>query len=630
ISVTGAHAQTGSSGDVEVDDIIIVTGTTRPLDIKKLGNAITVIDAEKLESTGITYVSDALRQVPGLAVNRTGPFGGITQVRVRGAEANQVLVLLDGVDISPAGSGETDLSTLLAGDIQRLEVLRGPQSGLYGSNALAGVINVITQRDVDGWYANLSGEAGTFDTRQGTLSFGIGDGESSLSGGITIIDTDGFDSSVGGAFNGPPELEGDLEGNELQTYYLRGVWAATETLRLEAFGRYVNKSSELDGFDFSGIPGQQGLTFDDASFQDNEDFNIGGRGVLSLMDGDWVSIASISYTDSRTDGGTFGSESTRTNYRLQSSYSWGGPGLRQTGTLFADLEDETFRNTQPFDPSQIPTQSRELFGFGLEYRAEIDERIFISGTVRHDVNDDFDDATTWSVAGSVLAGDTTRIHASVGAGVTNPTFFEQFGFTPGFFVGNPDLDPESAIGWDIGVEQTFLDGQAIIDVTYFNSTLENEITSIFPTVVNDTGESNRSGVEVSWSFFPVDNFDLIGTYTYLDATDPDGTVEVRRPTNTASLDANWRFLEDRAQLTMGVTYNGDQLDNDFTAGFSPVKVELDRYALVRLQGTYRFNDQFEIYARGENVFDADYVEVANFATPGAAVYAGARFKFGSN
>jgi vitamin B12 transporter len=149
-----------------------------PTDYEKIGNSLTVIGSDQIEAGGYTFVPDVLRQVPGLAVSKTGPSGGQTQVRTRGAEGNHTVVLFNGVDVSDAGNGETDLSTLMSANIERIEVLRGPQSGLYGSNALAGVINILTRKNVDGSYYNGSAEYGTFNTKTVTGGAGIGDGKS--------------------------------------------------------------------------------------------------------------------------------------------------------------------------------------------------------------------------------------------------------------------------------------------------------------------------------------------------------------------------------------------------------------------------------------------------------------------
>lgn len=627
-----AAAQIRASEDE--DDVIVVTGTATATEYEKVGNSLTVISGEFIEDGGYTYVPDVLRQVPGLAISRTGPVGGLTQVRTRGSEGNHTVVLFNGVDVSDAGDGETDLSTLLSGNIDRIEVLRGPQSGLYGSNALAGVINILTRRSIDGSFINASGEIGTDNTATVTGGYGFGDGKTYIDAAIAGTASDGYDVSALGAINGPPGVDGDDEGYDNLTGYVSGGAELTPVFRVDGFARYVYSYAELDGQDFSGTPGLQGQTFDDASETHTRSYNIAGSATLSLMDGNWVTIGSASYTNTHGEGkdgtafGAYGDKSYRTKYGIQSSLKFGDDAFRSTLTGFAESKKEYYRNTHPFDPSQVP-QQRELVGIGAQYFAEIASQLYVAATLRHDDNDDFQDADTYSVAVSWVVPNTgTRPHASFGTGVTNPSFFEQFGFIPGTFIGNPDLKPEEAEGFDIGVEQTWMNGRLIADITYFQSTLENEIgTSFGPpptflsTPVNSTNESDREGVELSVRYYPTDDIDLVGSYTYLDATEPAG-IEVRRPENQAALDASWRVGGGPLQLNLGLTYNGERQDTDF-ATF--LRTSVDAYSLIRIGASYRLNDQLEIFGRAENLFDEDYEEVIGYRGSPQAFYVGVRF-----
>lgn len=619
-----AAAQIQASQDE--DDVVVVTGTATATEYEKIGNSLTVISSELIEDGGYTLVPEVLRQVPGLAISRTGPVGGQTQVRTRGSEGNHTVVLFNGVDVSDAGDGETDLSTLLSANIDRIEVLRGPQSGLYGSNALAGVINILTRRNVDGSFINASGEIGTDNTATLTGGYGLGDGKTYVDAAVAGTTSDGYDVSELDAINGPPGVDGDDEGYDNLTGYVSGGAELSPIFRVDGFARYVYSYAELDGQDFSGIPGQQGRTFDDASETHTRSYNVAGSGTLTLLDGNWVTVGSASYTNTHAEGkdgtpfGAYGDKSYRTKFGLQSSLKFGDDALRSTLTGFAESKKEYYRNTHPFDPSQVP-QERELVGIGAQYFAEIANQFYVSATLRHDDNDDFQDADTYGVAASwVIPNTGTRPHASIGTGVTNPSFFEQFGFIPGTFTGNPDLKPEEAEGFDIGVEQTWMNGRLVGDLTYFQSTLENEIGG-FSTPVNATTQSDREGVELSVRYYPTDDIDLIGSYTYLDATEPAG-IEVRRPENQAALDASWRLGGGPLQLNLGVTYNGEQQDTDF-ATFS--RAGVDAYSLVRIGASYRLNDQLEIFGRVENVFDEDYEEVISYRGSPQGVFVGVRF-----
>ena len=611
-------------------DVVVVTGAAVPTEYEKIGSSLTVIGEAQIEEGGYTYIPDVLRQVPGLAVSRTGPVGGMTQVRTRGAEGNHTVVLFNGVDVSDAGDGEADLSTLLSGNIERVEVLRGPQSGLYGSNALAGVINIITRKNIDGSFVTASGEYGTDNAANVTGGYGMGDGRNYVDVGVAGSQSDGYDTSVRGADYGPSTAEGDDEGYDNLSGYVSGGAEVSPILRFDGFARYVYAYAELDGDD--------GSPYDDGSQSRTRTYNLAGSGTLSLMDGAWVTIGSASYTSAFGSGdggfGRYGDKSRRTKFGIQSSYKFGSGDFLSTLIGFAESKKEYYRNIYPSSPSQV-AQERELVGLGGQYLAEIASQFYLSATLRHDDNDSFEDADTYSVAASwVIPNTGTRLHASFGTGVTNPSFFEQFGYIPATFDPNPNLKPEEAEGFDIGVEQTWFDGGLVVDLTYFKSTLENEITTVYggppnypSTPINATGESDRSGVEVYVRYNPIDDIDLIGSYTYLDATDIAGP-EVRRPENQASLDASWRVNGGPLRLNLGVTYNGDQLDNDFSA-FPSRRVTLDAYSLVRAGVSYQLNDQIELYGRVENAFDEDYQEVFGYRGSPQAAFVGVRFKDGS-
>lgn len=642
------------SAPPDESDVVVVTGSATPIEYDKVGYALTVIGKELIEDQGYSYVPDVLRQVPGLAVNQAGAAGSLTQVRIRGAEANHTLVLLDGIDVSSPDQGETDFATLLSGDIERVEILRGPQSGLYGSNALAGVVNLITRRKVQGHYLNASVEGGDFSTFQLQGNAGLGNGEDYASTGFHVLNSDGYDVSPDTSAQGVPAVgfgatPGDKEGNQVATIYLRGGKAFSPIFRIDGIARYLNRNADLDGqaFDFP-IAGD---SYDDASRTETQQVLAGASATLSLLDGRWETIASASHVDEkrRGEGTNFpffpgpalptpadlddptianGADATRTKFALQSTLEFGAPTFLNFLTGFVEHKEETYN-----DPFTTRDEDRTLVGAGLQYRAEIAEQLYLSATARHDDNQgDFEDADTYSLAASwVVPNIGTRPHASLGTGVTNPTFFEQFGFNPGFYVGNPNLLPEEAEGWDVGVEQTLLDGRFVLDLTYFDSTLENEIfTSFGPppdflsTPANRTTQSDRSGWEATFRVYPTDTIDLVGSYTSLDATEPAG-IEVRRPESQASLDGSWRIGGGPFQFNLGVTYNGEQVDTDFGTF---LRTAQDPYTLVRLGASYQLNDTTEIYGRIENLTDEDYEEVIGYRGQPQAVFVGVRFRDG--
>ena len=614
------------AGEAAEPGIVIVTGSAIPVDRERIGNTLTVVKGAAVEIRHTAYLQDVLREVPGVAVSQGGSFGSLSQVRIRGAEGNHVLVLVDGIDVSAAGTGEFDFSSLLANAVDRVEVLRGPQSGLYGSNALAGVIDVISQGG-EGPLFDAAAEYGTFDSMFGRAGVTLGDRQTFISANAVYRQTDGFSSAAIGT---------EADGDRNLTVYLRGGAKLADVARLDASLRHLDKNTETDGFDFSGGP-LQGLAIDDDSYSNTNDWSGGINLTVEPVTG-WQNILSAAYSHGDSAGGsagteTFGGIGERLKLGARSSYRFDTPSFADathTVTTFVEHEEERYRNTFPFDPSQESGQKRDMLGYGAEYRLDLADTVFLRAAIRHDDNDAFADPTTFSLAGSwVIPPSGTRLHASYGTGVTNPTFFEQFGFVPGQFVGNPGLRPEKAAGFDFGVEQRLFHDKALLDITYFRSVLEDEIVSAYPSVANDTGESDREGVELALRL-ELGQVSFGGSYTYLDAADPDGSEEVQRPKHQASADVSGHFGPGkRGSFSAGLIYNGEMLDTDFrnyfTNGFLAEKTPLDPYTVVRLSAAYGIAEGLELFGRLENALDQEYEQVISYAAPARAVYAGLRF-----
>ena len=492
-------------------------------------------------------MADILREVPGVAVSRTGSFGGLTQVRIRGHEGNHTLVLIDGVEVAAPNQGEYDFGGLIAEDIARIEVIRGPQSALYGSNAIGGVISITTKRPEEpGVSGRTAVEVGSDGTTQLSAALRAKGPRGELSFSAARRDTGGFD--VSGTPGG--EDDGDLN----RTYNLNGRFHATDALTFGGTLRYVDRKSAADQFNFAA-PTTAGLVTDTA-LADTEVQELFGSlfAEADLWGGRIANRLTLSFADIDRQGrsGTGAKNQDNTGERRKIAYQ-GTVALDaarvsaadHTLTFAAEWERLTFRENDPtivFDPGQLVKRTREQQAYVLEYQGDFGNGLAAQASVRYDDNDSFENFTTYAVGASyLLPNGTTRLHASYGTGVQNPTLIEQFGFFANF-VGNPDLQPEQSEGWDFGVEQQFWDGRGIIDVTYFDEELTDEIGSSFDpglnasVPVNNPGKSPRKGIEAGASVDVNDQLRLSLAYTWLDATEPvpvaAGTrnaVEVRRP-----------------------------------------------------------------------------------------------------
>ncbi|MEO1609964.1 MAG: TonB-dependent receptor, partial [Pseudomonadota bacterium] len=525
-----------------------------------------------------------------------------------------------------------DFGSLVVSDIERIEVLRGPQSALFGSNAAAGVISIVTKQGRrNGSSATAQIEGGTDGTK--LLSTGVsGGGEVwDVALGAKFRQTDGFNVATGTS-----DGEGERDGDRNFTFTGRANLDVTPALSFGANFFIVDRESDFDDQLFPFPPDETtGLVVDSDDVNDATDIAMGVFARYKMLGDALVHKVSFNYTrnssDSFSDGElSFGSDSERFKAGYQASYAFQTGKIGHSITGLVELEEEKNDTSSGFD------ETRTLYGVGGEYRINYGPAA-LQASLRKDFNDAFDDAVTYSISGSYNIETTgTRLHSSVGRGVTNPTFFEQFGFSPNFFIGNPDLIPERTFQWDIGVEQTLIEGGLIVGVTYFRGEVTDEIVSGFnadaglTTSVNAEGESPRQGVEVSLKAFPMENLAITASYTYTDAEEGStGREEVRRASHLASLDATYTLLDGRARLNGNLTYNGEQGDFDFRDGFFTVQpiVTLDSFFLLSVQGSYEVTDGMEFYARVENALDTDYEEVLDYETQGIAGFAGMRVRF---
>ncbi|MCI4662369.1 MAG: TonB-dependent receptor [Neomegalonema sp.] len=610
ISTLPGQAQT----QTEIGDVIISGGRV-PVDAQSYARANTVITAEDLERRQVTSVADALRLAPGLQVSDAG---GQASLRIRGSEANHVLVLIDGVETADSASG-FDFSFLTADNIERIEVLRGPQSALYGAGATAGVVNIITKRglrkDVS---ASVMVEGGTAPAKAGSVLL-LG-GTETADGALSISwrDDEGWDLSGD---------DGEKDGRENLTLNFRGSADLGERVHLRGNARYTDRKSEFDSTQF-GCGDSDCYVIDGSGVTEGSDLTLGLAADIDTLGGALVHTPSLGYArsenDLTTDFGPADNETSTLKAGYQASYSFGAYDEHSvTGAL--EFKRESFQNSY----AGGDTKEREALGYVLEYQGEPMDALFVQAGLRFDQNADFKDALSWSASASyAVPFHPTRLHASIGQAQTNPTFFEQFGFIPGEFTGNPDLAPEKNFGFDIGIEQRFWADRALIDVTYFNERLRDEITGFGTTVINEDGTSKRQGVEVSLRVRPIDPLTLGFSYTWLDATDPDGTREVRRPRHAASADIAYRFFDERAQIGAVATYFGDNLQSDFgDASFTSPKVQHDGYFVIDLNASFKVSDGVELFGRVENLLDEDYEEVRGYTSQPRQGFVGLRAKF---
>jgi len=586
-----------------------------------------VVTGQDLERQQVNNAHDALRSLPGVSVSQQGTPGSLTIVRIRGAESRHTLVVIDGVEVNSGTDGFFDFSNLSAADIERIEVLRGPQSGLYGNSALGGVVSITTKSGRGPLALSLKTEAGT--QRTGSATAQLAGGNDTAWGSVIVhgFNTDGFNISA---------IGDEHDSTHIKSFAARGGIALSESFKIEGTLREHNTRADFDkGFAqlYRGF-----FAPADAPFVGEARLRVGSlQATLDTFNKTWTHNLYVQGTETvREDVGTSLLETNSTNSKfgykstllLESSVA---APFRHFLTAMVERRTETFQ--QPtFSATEFTRDRNTVAG---EIRGEYFKSLFLTGTVRHDQNDLFDDFTTWHLSGSYLVpGGVFRLHSSVGTGVKFPSFGDLHGFFIDF-APNPALIPEESTGYDFGVETKLWGGRAVLDVTYFHADLTNEIALACPppaficSPFNRAGNSKRSGVEVAMRYAVTPQVTLGGAYTFLNAREDTGLEEVRRPRHSGRVDLNYAFMQGRGNVNLAAIYNGAMQDLVTDAGFVDQRTILDSYWLIRIAASYKLQPGVEVFGRVENLLDQHYQEVFGYnATPGIAAFAGIKLTFG--
>jgi vitamin B12 transporter len=596
-----ALAQEG--GDRSPPDTIIVTADRLGTPLDASTSAVTILDEEDLERRQSVFVVDALSALAGVSVAQNGAFGGTASVRIRGAASEQALVLIDGVVVNDPTSpgGGFNAAFLDTNAVARIEVLRGPQSTLWGSDAIGGVINIITRRPDNGSTGVVNLEAGSFGTVRAAGSYGFGGDSFDLRLGAALIGSDGI--SKADEADGNPEAD-DYDGVTLDG---RAGINVTPVLRVEGFARYGESRAAYDGYGFvTGVA-------DSDEIERSEEANGGLIARLRLFDGRFESVALASRASFErryfsSGAPTFEAEGSRETLRYQGTVR---PHEGFTVAFGAEREDSDFQ-------SLGETSTEGLFALA---EAEAVAGLTLTVGWRRDDHSTFGgiDTRRLGVRWSPIDGFGAR--ASWGQGFKAPTVFQVSG--GGFVPANPNLQPEEAEGWDAALFFDWLDGRIAGEVGVFALDTTNLIRFSSLGYVNlARAESRGAEAALQWAVFP--GLTVAANYTYTDAINgvTGGRLSLS-PEHMAFVEADWRATP-LLGLTVSVRYNGEEADTNFGA-FSPVTNAA--WTRVDIGGRYRLSERLEVYARIENVFDERYQDVYGYGAPGLSAYGGVRVRF---
>lgn len=624
---------TNSSATMEVIEEVLVLANHLPSNVKTVGSSVSAINVGNFARQANFDVSQLLRTIPNMSVNRAGPLGALTQVRIRGAEANHTLVLIDGVEVNDVGNGsEFNFAHLAGADISRIEVLRGPQSARFGADTIGGVIGIFTnQAKEPGVKTHVSLESGSFQTHYGSAGVSVAQsqGENLWAGQLNVsrIISDGYSASA---------LGNEKDGFEDSS--VRGSlsyqWGDASLFKVTLNQSEIDAQGDKQDFDFPSTA-TQGLVID--ADQNNASKQRFANILLQTEYFGWQQQLSISENSNRSrffDTGTLisGLNGERTKVDLQNSKIVQAGDLTHSWLIGVQHEGREFENIYPtIGGANYAAKDRQL-GLVGEYVLQTPNRS-VALSVRNDNNQRFDNATTVRVTLSQNLPQNLRLHSSWGQGIANPTFFELFGFTPNSFTGNPNLQPEESTSWDFGLSGSLLDDQISFDLTYFSADLTDEIETVFDMTtftsspVNQTGSSQRHGWEMSLDTAIGEQLSLSAHWNFLHSREPDARVEVRRPEKSGSISLHYASSNDLSRVSLQVLHNGKNQDSEFIFSTAEDRVTLSSYTLVNLTASYQLKPNVTLYLRGENLLDDDYQQVFGYRAPGVGVYAGLKARF---
>ena len=594
----------------EWDDVIVVTASGFEQPRSETGQAIDIVDRERLDQLQSATIGDALQSVPGVTVAARGGLGGQTSAFLRGGNSSQTLVLIDGVRINDLTSpnGAFDFGSLMTGNIGQVEVLRGPNSIIWGSQAIGGVVNIQSLAPVDGFEGRFGAEYGAADTKRVNANI----------------------AGTGGLF------EGSLGGSYVDAQGISALAGGTERDGFENFagnGRLKLNISDAFNLDFRGYYNHATVEYDSA-------FGIGANALpvtrnrqfvgyvganVVAFDGRMQNRIAYTRTDIRrlgTDPVLFSFNNFIVRGNIDRAEYHTAFDVNDALTLTAGLEYErSFASTSFEGAAADVARNHVTSGFSQIIVRPV-AGLTVTGGVRHDQYRDYGGQTTLGGNIAFTPNDgRTMLRATYGEGFRAPTLSE--GQPP---YGNPDLRPETARNFDLGFEQQILDGKALFFATYFNRRSTDLIAFSFATFQSENIDRvNSKGVEAGFNLNPTDRLDIQASYTLVDAVNRSaganfGNRLALRPQHSGSLTVDW-------QTPFGLSVGSSMLLMGDSFDDASNGVALDGYALVGLRASLPINDRLELYGRVDNIFDVQYSVVAGYNSFGRNAAVGVRAKF---
>ncbi|WP_371194123.1 TonB-dependent receptor plug domain-containing protein [Glaciecola sp. SC05] len=601
-SVFAQNAPTSSSQAIET---ISISGARTPIAKAFVAGAISVIDTPQIEASGALSLTDLLRTVPSVNISQSGPTGTLSEIRFRGSESNHILVMLDGVEINDLGQGGLiDLSHLMLANISRIEILRGPQSALWGSSAVAGIINITSKEPEQHGAGNIGLSYGNKQSSKVQASYGNRLDKWRYSISASHFDTRGENIARTG---------NEVDGYKNTTGYAKLGYEFSAYNSFSANLRLVDYISDFDSTDFN-----TGFISDADNVSNGEQMSVGLNWDYSFQDSIWSQRLSYQYSEQENQNfsnqvfsGSTKGEKQRLVYNHNFAFT------RSHINIGVEAVDERFEQAGPIgfgDPNQRQTNSS--VSFIADAQKSFTKHFSVAASYRYDNNDEFNNADSYRVGANYQIFDSLRAFISYAKAVKNPTFTERFGFFPGTFLGNANLKPESSDSFELGIDASWQDYQ--MQLSWYRAELENEIlgfvfdteTGLF-TAQNGASNSQREGVEVEFSK-AIKNWQWAVSYGYLDASEADAP-ELRRARHSGSA---WiaHNINQQHKIYVQADYTGSRNDRFFPPFPSPSQiVSLDNYWLFSVNYRYQYNSNVQLSLRLSNAFNRSFEDVVGFS-----------------
>ena len=616
-----------------IQEEIIVTADRSEAKVKDTGSSVSVLTETDIENTQAVFATQLLRHVPGISVSHSGPIGGASQIRIRGSEGNHTLVLIDGISVNdPAIGSEFNFADLMLGDAAQIEIVRGPQTTLYGSDAIGGVINIRTQTPKNqGLHGRIGFDTGNKDTNLQAIKLGARGDNSYGILNFEKYSTNGTNASLLGA---------EQDGYSTQNMLFKYGADLSSSLNTTLFVRRTNNHSQTDPQDFNYPATEtQGLVIDgnehSKTWQEH-------RGLsLNYQSTDKPINSVIRMQSTRTQSQFFqeedyalGNQGARDKLDWYSTIEFNDKEVRHRLGLLLIHENLNFMNYSKDYQAANYRESLNQSSIAALYHLSPSTNTHFNFSGRRDHNSRFEDASSFRASLSHLfRNGNTRLHTSLGTGSTNPSFIEIFGYAPSNFEGNTNLEPERSVSLDLGLEHSFYNRNIMVDLTAFSANLRDEIITVFDPQtfksksINDDQKSTRTGIELSAATYLQKNWSLATTYTHLTTEDGYDVEEIRRPKHKGSISLNYRFNNSKTHINIGAIFHGEQKDLEFIASTQETTVTLPAYRLINLAINHEITEKLTTRLTVHNLLDSEYSEIFSYRSPSRSIVVGLKYEF---